>query len=409
MLGHGERRVAPRRSLPGLPRLALLLCAGILGGTPEPSASAAVTPNRSQTVVLMVDPAAVDPLVARIEAELLSVGLAVRRIDISPGVDIETVVSKAMASGASAALRIIPRSKGTEVWTNDTRARVLRRHAINLEAPDAALSVLAFRSVEFLRASLLDIPKSVLRQSAEAARPAAEARPPLATAAPVPAAPVAAPPPAAFDDRDRPPAVVAPPTEPTIVTTKMKSSPVSSLSSSPAFARAASAFAAMVGPAWWLGSRRLPALPTLAVAIRYRVTRAVALGPEALVPLSTQTLTAAEGSSAIRLVWLGLSAQGTLPVSARLDLRSRASVGAIQLRAVGTDLIHGLGRSDVTWDVAAGASVGAALALTPSLAVRLDVGGGIASKRIILSYANRDVATWGPAFAVAGVALEASF
>jgi hypothetical protein len=165
----------------------------------------------------------------------------------------------------------------------------------------------------------------------------------------------------------------------------------------------------MVGPAWWLGSRRLPALPTLAVAIRYRVTRAVALGPEALVPLSTQTLTAAEGSSAIRLVWLGLSAQGTLPLSARLDLRSRASVGAIQLRAVGTDLIHGLGRSDVTWDVAAGASVGAALALTPWLAVRLDVGGGIASKRIILSYANRDVATWGPAFAVAGVALEASF
>ena len=359
----------------------------------EADAAPTATPSRSQTVVLMVDPAMADPLVSRIEAELLSVGLAVRRIDVSPDVDIETVVSRAMASGASAALRIIPRSRGTEVWTSDTRARVLRRRSINLDPSDPALSVLAFRSVEFLRASLLDVPKSVIRAPAEPEKRHVEPRRPVA----VPIRPD--PPP-----EENPPRAANVPSPTPLVVTELTDAP-----RSPPFTRGPASFDALVGAALWLGSRQLAALPTLALALRYRITRAVSVGPEALIPLSTQTMTAPEGSSAIRLIWVALSAQRTQPMSARLDLQARGSVGVIQLRADGNDPVHGLGRAEVTWATAAGVSVGAAMAVTCWLSARLDAGGGFASKRIVIAFAGRDVATWGPAFAVVGAALEASF
>lgn len=131
------------------------------------------------TKVVLFTPASADPLVARLEAELAAVGIAVRRVPLPADSHLDDVISREIAAGASAAIRIIPHSRGTEVWTGDTTARVAGRRSIKADTSDAALSVIALRTVEFLRASLLDVRRRETAPVAATRGPADE--PPAAT------------------------------------------------------------------------------------------------------------------------------------------------------------------------------------------------------------------------------------
>lgn len=109
------------------------------------------------TKVALFTPPYPDPLVARIEAELAAVGIAVRKLETPPEAQLEAAITRELAAGAGAAIRVIPRSRGTEIWAGDTTTRVLRARSIRADTSDAALSVIALRTVEFLRATLLDV------------------------------------------------------------------------------------------------------------------------------------------------------------------------------------------------------------------------------------------------------------
>jgi hypothetical protein len=422
--------------------------------------------------------------VARIEAELSAVGIIVRRVPVPAGADVEAVVTEAMAEGASAAIRVIPRSRGTEVWNSDTTARVLRRSAISSESSDAALAVLAFRTVEFLRASLLEVPRAaapaprgpephaVAGSPGQAAglpklasapgpapppapTPAPTRRPATAPAmAPVaPVLPVAAPRPSpatapvTVEVAEAPPPRASPP-EPTEGEPGSHPGPPSPAaaardipaSESPLRAGATETEPVLpvepvlhatgrplatdrpspprldlaVGVAWLLGSRQLGPAPEYSVAIRYRLGRLVSLGPEGLLPISTQSLSSKEGTSAVALLRVGLSLQIELPVLAAarapsIRWRTALGVGALRASARGTDPVHGLGRTATTWTSSAAASLGPSVRLAPWLLGRLDLTVGLVAQHLTIYHGASQVGSFGPLYGAAAAGLQATW
>jgi hypothetical protein len=432
--------------------------------------------------------------VARIEAELSAVGIAVRRVPVLAGADVEAVVTAAMAEGASAAIRVIPRSRGTEVWNSDTTARVLRRSAIRSESSDAALAVLAFRTVEFLRASLLEVPRAEApaasrgpdQRAAPGTPEKAAGLPKLASAPPPPPAPPAAAPPApasapaatrasaptrgpATAPPVAPVLAVAPPrpppaTAPVTVEVDETPSPASPpeptdgpsggppgpsspgvarevpASESPLRAGATEAEPVLpaepvlrasgrprppdrpspprldldVGLAWLVGSRQLGPAPEYNVAIRYRLGRLVALGPEGLLPITTRSLSSKEGTSAIALLRVGLSLQIELPALAAArapSIRWRAAlgVGALRASARGTDPVHGLGRTATTWTSSAAASLGPSVRLAPWLLGRIDITVGLVAQHLTIYHGASQVGSFGPLYGAAAAGLQATW
>jgi hypothetical protein len=417
--------------------------------------------------------------VARIEAELTAVGIIVRRVPVPAGADVEAVVTEAMAEGASAAIRVIPRSRGTEVWNSDTTARVLRRSAISPESSDAALAVLAFRTVEFLRASLLEVPRAAaqatrgpephavtgspgqaagLPKLASAPGPApppapAPTRRPSTAPAMAPVLPVAAPRPSpatapvAVEVAEAPAPRESPPepTEGEPGSHPGPSSPAAAARDIPASESPLRAGATetepvlpvepvlhatgrplatdrpspprldlAVGVAWLLGSRQLGPAPEYSVAIRYRLGGLVSLGPEGLLPISTQSLSSKEGTSTIALLRVGLSLQIELPALAAarapsIRWRTALGVGALRASARGTDPVHGLGRTATTWTSSAAASLGPSVRLAPWLLGRLDLTVGLVAQHLTIYHGASQVGSFGPLYGAAAAGLQATW
>jgi hypothetical protein len=94
-----------------------------------------------------------DPLAGRIEAELRALGFQVERSAISPDLPIDEVVRQQIASGARAA--VVADGHRTDVWiAAATVDRVGLRQELEVEESSGLQSVLALRTVEFLRISL---------------------------------------------------------------------------------------------------------------------------------------------------------------------------------------------------------------------------------------------------------------
>lgn len=94
-----------------------------------------------------------DPLAGRIEAELRALGFRVERSAILPEAPIEDVVRQQIAGGARAA--VVADGHRTDVWIAAAGAdRVGLRQELEVEDGSGLQSVLALRTVEFLRISL---------------------------------------------------------------------------------------------------------------------------------------------------------------------------------------------------------------------------------------------------------------
>lgn len=105
----------------------------------------------TRRVVLVLSDAPGDPFMAKIQAEIASLGLEV--IVRAPQGSIET---SARAAHAVAAVRMLPSRKGIEVWMADaTSGRSLLRQTIVDEAPGGPnQNVVALQTAELLRTSL---------------------------------------------------------------------------------------------------------------------------------------------------------------------------------------------------------------------------------------------------------------
>jgi hypothetical protein len=94
-----------------------------------------------------------DPLAGRIDAELRALGFEVSRAAIAPDVDIEALVGRALAAGARGA--VVADGHRTDVWIGDDgTGRVALRQELEVDETSGLQSVLALRTVEFLRISL---------------------------------------------------------------------------------------------------------------------------------------------------------------------------------------------------------------------------------------------------------------
>ncbi|HVY37923.1 MAG TPA: hypothetical protein VHM31_08305 [Polyangia bacterium] len=94
-----------------------------------------------------------DPLAGRIEAELRALGFQVERSAISPDLPIDELVRQQIAGGARAA--VVADGHRTDVWIAAADVdRVGLRQELEVEESAGLQSVLALRTVEFLRISL---------------------------------------------------------------------------------------------------------------------------------------------------------------------------------------------------------------------------------------------------------------
>jgi hypothetical protein len=137
-------------------------------------ARAALDPSGRPLRVVLFTVTSDDPLAGRIDAELKALGFDVSRAAIAPEIDIEALVSRVLGAGARAA--VVADGHRTDVWiAEDGTARVALRQELEVDETSGLQSVLALRTVEFLRISM-----------GVGAPPVAPLPPPPAVVAPVP-------------------------------------------------------------------------------------------------------------------------------------------------------------------------------------------------------------------------------
>jgi hypothetical protein len=131
---------------------AALLCCGALF-----LPSAAFADDEPRVVAVLVSPTGDERLAARVSAELRAMGLEPKTVVVDDAAAVTTLESRAKDSGAIAAIRVIRSDQRAEVWVADrVTGKTLLRNVTCAPGEDA-VSVLAVRAVELLRASLLEI------------------------------------------------------------------------------------------------------------------------------------------------------------------------------------------------------------------------------------------------------------
>lgn len=436
----------------------LLLATALLG---SPGARAIAAPKgQPSTKVVLFTPAGSDPLVARLEAELLAVGIAVQKVVTPVDGQVETAVSRAIAAGASAAIRVIPRARGVDVWTGDTTARMSRRRSVASESSD--LSVIALRTVEFLRATLLDVKQSPSATAVPRGEPSGQPE-----GEPVPAREAAPSDPGGTvegrttNDRGPPPPTETPAPPPGTGASGRAESPASTAGAQSATPRPAEAppevtappvtvarkterlpewglepppelgapreplhLELAAGPSFVLSPGGVGAITAVAAFGRARMSSVSGFELMAVIPLAPALLHNAEGTVEVKATLLGAAV--TFRAEAPRRLRADAAVGAsaVMMRAAGsaTDVVDAttapnVGSIQTSWRMAAHLRLGGGVDLSRWLCLRADVIGGLTARTTIgydvTTVAGRtittDRATWGPAFATATLGLQASW
>lgn len=368
-------------------------------------------------LVVLFTPPTPDPLVARIEAELAAVHIAVRILDVPSDSEIDAVVTGEISSGASAAIRVLPRSSGTEVWTKDTTAQVLRRRSISgADTSDAATSVVAWRTVEFLRASLLDIGRRPVAGSPAVKNGTDQASVREATVT------ATAPPATAAATATATAEKVVPTASQTAVVLPADTVQPTSATATRTPTPTPTRFAIAAGPAFVASFGGIAPIASGVVTGHARIAGRTGVEVMAMFPIIPSRLTYSEGSVQIGASLFGAAVEFRLTPPGAWVADCAVGGSALRFRTVGTGVGSvgsdpsqpNQGVTDSTWRFAAHVRFGAGVDITPWLTLRGDVIAG-ASPRIVVTYFNphqnvsSDLAAWGPTFAVATVGLQANW
>lgn len=288
-----------------------------------------------------------DPLAGRIEAELRALGFQVERSAISPELPIDEQVRAEIAAGARAA--VVADGHRTDVWIAASGAgRVGLRQELEVEEASGLQSVLALRTVEFLRIS-------------------------LGLAAPPPVVPVAAP----AAPPPQPPPPVSPPAPDLALALDVSSGVLAS--------------AGGIGPFAVVGA-----------SLRAHLGRLLGLELCGYAPLNS-SVSGSGDAQARTTVWLagaGLLLSPRRPAR-RLSLEGGAGAMAAVTRSVGQATAPlQAGSRDAVGAVLYGRAAGR-MRLGESWALRLDLLAGWAVARPTIQLVDRDVASWGRPFLAA--------
>jgi hypothetical protein len=278
----------------------------------------------------------------------VAAGLVPRRVAIPAAPPFGDLVGLAAEARAQGAIRVEPDATGAEVWiTDEATGRARLRQSLSAEASPGIIPVIALRTVEFLRASLLPA-------EAPPARPA----PPAAVVAP------AAPP---------------PPFEP---------------SRSP--------LRGWLAPAWVASPGGVDGALSVAGGASLRLGAHLGLEALALLPVAAARVTAPEGETRVQAYLAGAGAQ-LRGSTGRWTADLGAGALAALVRATGTPSGAFVGATDSMGAVAPYARGGLALGLAPWLALRADVLVGVLAPRATVGVVGndlvtRDAASWGRPF-----------
>jgi hypothetical protein len=393
----------------------------------------------AQHTVVLFAPSAADPLAARLDAELAAVGIAVRHVAPRPGADVDALATAAIAGGAGAAIRVMPQATGTEVWTAEPSARVRRRQSIVVEPADAAL--VALRTVELVRASLLELRK----RSGATPPPAPPASTPAATSSSTP--PATAPP--------RTPPTTSPPRTPGAEPPKPDRSTADTGTPPPSGERApappkdetsdevkpplppeppkpkpdqeaeAERAAAKVepptdprvelalGPALLASRGGMAPLLGFGIGARTRFVSRAGAELTLLLPASSAQVTDGDAAADVRVALLAVGGHLRLTSPGRVVADAGAGVAVLMLHAAGIPQELLRTTSSTAWGWGGVARLGAALNLRGPISVRLDLFGGAAVYRPVVTFvqvgSQTDVASWGRPFAAGTLSLAAGF
>ncbi len=289
-----------------------------------------------------------DPLAGRIDAELRSVGVDVSRAAISPATGIEDQVRAALRAGARAV--VVADGHRTDVWiAQDGSDRIGLRQELEVDDTSGLQAVLALRTVEFLRISLGLVSGPT----------------------------------------------VVPLEVPPIARTTMPAAPA------PGRWMAVDVSSGVLASVGGLG-----AMAVVGISLRSQLTGLVGAELCAYAPLGDSELSDKVGQTRTS-IWL---AGGGMVLAPQADRRVSFDVAlgtlAIFVRSTGTASAPQTGTTEETTGVAMYARAAARFRLARRLALRVDLLGGAALQRPVISFMNtmsatnnQDLATWGSVFA----------
>lgn len=313
----------------------------------EPSAEPSTTTARTSTPDQAVAPlrvAVVDlpapEITARLVAELRFLGFAPAVVAPPAASDPAALVELARAHGAAAAIAVDTAGGRVQVWILDrmTGKLVARQLALAPGSPDDAPREIAVRSVELLRASLLEV---------EQAPPPPEAEIPVT--------------PAARRTLRRP---------------------------QPRFGAAA---AIAVGGA----PGGLPVAAHARVHARFMPRPRIGVLLSGTAPLHAVEVSAPEGSARIRTGWLGLGPRVALRrPDATVVPDLSATVGAALVSMDGSPAPGHVGARAFVVDAIFEADAGLEIALSPRVRLRLEAAAATCGRTVRVRFSGRPVATW---------------
>ncbi|WP_437994111.1 hypothetical protein [Sorangium sp. So ce145] len=344
----------------------------------------AAPPEPPRTKVVLIADRRSDPIMARVYAELATLGFTV--VVVRGGAEPPSqgpIETSAREVGASAEIRVTEVPGGVEVSIAHGATGPSVQSAVMADDP----ATVAVRAVELLRASLLDVRSPRPSQGEVGADPEARAVVDLQEPPPARPAPVAAARPRADAASRAPPPPAARPG---------------------ATRRAPMTFGVGAAPAVLWSPGGVPATPMLDVSGYAMIWSRLGLSTFVQIPLASARREGKEGTRHTRIALAALGVRVPLgPTGAAWLPSAGAGLAAAWLHVEGEGRSpRYAGRSEDAYAVAPYLRAGLSFAPTPHLRISEHLLAGIAAPRVVIDAAGRATDAWGRPFLGASLGVE---
>ncbi len=325
--------------------------------------------------VVLIGPAAGDPIVTRVRDELTVMGIEVEVLP--PEKALGDLAELAQRYDAAAALRVEMSPPEIVLWVDPSRASEANAPAelrvSDSLSGDAEPAVLALRAVELLRARLIPVPQN---PPPEDEVDAADVQPDVELPQTTPSPPVAS----------SPPRPLPRPALPKVQREAPKR----------AEPRASHPLDLFFAPAVLFSPGGVDPTPHLRLGAQWNPVPRAGIETLAFIPISAATVSAPEGSIDLRVLNLGAGIRGLLTEpESRWFVNTGIGLGAILLLFEGTASEPQLGQAGSHWVASPYAVLGAGYRLSSRLALRIDALGSLVRPEPVLRIAGQRIASFG--------------
>ncbi|WP_437622707.1 hypothetical protein [Sorangium sp. So ce1151] len=356
--------------------LSFLVAAEARAAPPEPP------PEPPRPKVVLIADRRTDPIMARVYAELATLGFTVVVVRGGAGPPSHgPAAASALEAGAAAAIRVTEVPGGVEVSIADGVTGKSVRRAVMADDP----ATVAVRAVELLRASLLEV------RSPRPSRDEADAEPEAR---------------AVVEAEPPPPARAAPAARPRAGGTSRAPPPPPS--GGGATRRAPATFGVGAAPAVLWSAGGVPASPMLDVSGYAMIWSRLGLSTFVQIPLGSVSRGGKEGTRRVRVALAALGVRSALgPPDAEWLPSVGAGLAAAWLHVEGEGRSSEyVGTAKDAFTLAPYLRAGLSFAPVPWLRISEQLMAGIAAPRVVIDAAGRAADAWGRPFLGASLGVE---